>query len=829
MNIVLRLNLPLVKTSFLTLLLTIIIFLSACSDSQISNPNAERPVDYTNSQSSVDPSALVPTGPNGIILSPQTDLRVTTGDSVNFTATANDSSGDTNISYIWDFDNVQANSTVQNPGLVTFLVPGRYEIELTAINSSGQADSTADTRKIIVESNSPQTDHEPIASIDSPVGDIAINVGDTIEFSGSGISPIANNPMTFLWNFGDILADNTVAEPGNIQFNQAGEFIISLMVTDSTGLVSVAPALVTITVNPIGSENLPPVGIITSPAGNLRIDPGEGIYFAGDATDPDGNEPISYAWDFAGVIPVSTLAIPDRVVFSDVGTYIISLTTTDSLGLADPNPPQVTITVGDTSIPQAPVLSNAILSPETDMTIELGQAINFSGAAANETTVGPLNYLWTFDGVTTNFVDQNPGEVFFNEAGIFTVKLTIADANGNIITHDDMRTITVVDPQALSVDILEPGNDLTINLGETISFSASITDPIGNVDFATLWTFDGAAPDSALITPDPVVFDMAGIFAINLNVTDPLTERTANAKARTITVIDPNTLQANILTPASNLTINIGDIVNITGEVIDPVGSTAIEYLWDFKGAAPNATVMSPGDISFETAGIFNIEFSVLDTVDLRTAQSNAVEIHVLDTNALQANILTPSNDMLIHQGDSIDFSAEVIDPLGTNPLTYSWEFDIADGISSELNPGLILFDAEGEFEVTFTASDAATSRVSNTVIRHILVTPPLEVAPPITPGPDPVPTAPQGIIESPVGDMTITVGSVIILEASGINPVNTPLNYNWDFNGALNLQVKNPGAVKFTTTGEYIITLIVSNEDGIVDPNPPSIIITVN
>ena len=835
MNIIPKINVQFNKIRFLTFLIIFSIFISACSETQPSKSNIERALDYQNSRTSIGSNALVPTGPNGVILSPQTDLRISAGDSVNFTATAIDPNNDPLISYLWDFDKVINNSTVQNPGLVTFLIPGRYEIELTAINSLGQADLSKDYRVIIVESNSPLADHEPMATIDSPVGDMSINVGDVINFSGSGISPVGNDPVTFLWNFGDIAADNTVAAPGDIQFNQVGEHIISLMVTDSTGLVSVTPALVTIMVTPVGTENLEPKGEILSPLNNVQINPGESVYFAGAASDPDGNEPITYAWDFAGVIPESSLAIPDRVTFPDAGIYTITLLATDALGLADSNPPQVTITVGNIAPPtEVPVLTNAILTPATDMTIDLGQTINFTGAAPNDINIGPFTYLWDFNELMPNTMDQNPGDIIFDQVGVFNITLTIADVNGNVITQDAHRTITVVDPDALSVDIIEPAGDQTITPGDSINFSASVTDPLGNVEFTAMWSFNGAAPDSDLLTPGAILFETLGTFIINLTVTDPLTNRTAMAESRTITVADPNALKNEILTPAANQTINMGDIINFTGVVNDPLGSSTLVYNWNFDGAAPNVSVLSPGDITFDSAGIFNISFMVIDPVDLRTAQSDIIEVHVLDPNTLQATIISPANDMFITVGSSIDFAAEVIDPMASgNPLTYFWDFNMPDIMSTELNPGLIVFDTLGEFEIMFKASDIITGRESMIATRMIHVMPaaaiPPEPIPDPAPDPTPTPTTLQGVIESPAADMTIAISDVFVLEASAINPGNLPLTYTWSISNGSNFQIQNPGNYWFSISGVYTITLTVSDENGVVDPNPPSIIITVN
>ena len=93
------------------------------------------------------------------------------------------------------------------------------------------------------------------------------------------------------------------------------------------------------------SGNIAPQGVIDSPAGDLVINEGESVIFTGTGSDPDGDVPLSYAWDFDGGAPNSAVEDPGAVVFASAGTYVVSLTVTDSQLLADPSPATVTVTV----------------------------------------------------------------------------------------------------------------------------------------------------------------------------------------------------------------------------------------------------------------------------------------------------------------------------------------------------------------------------------------------------------------------------------------------------------------------------------------------------
>jgi hypothetical protein len=72
-------------------------------------------------------------------------------------------------------------------------------------------------------------------SIDTPVADQSILVGGSISFSGSVASGTA--PHTYLWTFpGGTPASSTNPVAGSVSFNTAGVYVVTLQVTDSTGL-----------------------------------------------------------------------------------------------------------------------------------------------------------------------------------------------------------------------------------------------------------------------------------------------------------------------------------------------------------------------------------------------------------------------------------------------------------------------------------------------------------------------------------------------------------------------------------------------------------------
>ena len=92
--------------------------------------------------------------------------------------------------------------------------------------------------------------------------------------------------------------------------------------------------------------NVPPSGVIDAPLGNQTINEGDSVTFSGTGTDSDNNLPLTHLWTFGGSgIPDTTLEDPSSLTFTTAGVYTVTYTVTDALGLADPTPATVQITV----------------------------------------------------------------------------------------------------------------------------------------------------------------------------------------------------------------------------------------------------------------------------------------------------------------------------------------------------------------------------------------------------------------------------------------------------------------------------------------------------
>lgn len=96
-------------------------------------------------------AALDGTAPESTITSPATSMSITEGDSVTFSGECTDAFSTTGMTFGWDFGGAGVpGSALQNPGALTFAIPGTYTVSFTCTDGFGTADSTPATQTITV-------------------------------------------------------------------------------------------------------------------------------------------------------------------------------------------------------------------------------------------------------------------------------------------------------------------------------------------------------------------------------------------------------------------------------------------------------------------------------------------------------------------------------------------------------------------------------------------------------------------------------------------------------------------------------------------------------
>ncbi len=340
---------------------------------------------------------------------PVSAVTITQGGSVMFTSTT--IGGTPSFVYWWDFKSM-GGSTLEDPGNITFTVPGVYEVVLYAKDSLNVVAS--DTVTVTVTPGAGALS----VSIDTPVSAVSITAGGSVNF---GCTPSGGSPFySFWWNFSSA-GSSTAEDPGSVVFTTPGIYYVIVYAADTVG--TVVSDTVTVTVTP-GAGALSVV--IDTPSSAVSITAGGSVNFSCTAT---GGTPVySYWWNFN-----STIEDPGSISFPTAGVYEVIVYVQDSLGTVAWDTVMVTVTPG------AGALSVAIDTPSSSVTIQAGGSVNFSCTTTGGTP--GYSYWWTI-----NSTSEDPGSITFSAAGVYEVIVYAQDSLGTVAS--DTVTVTVTDPPA---------------------------------------------------------------------------------------------------------------------------------------------------------------------------------------------------------------------------------------------------------------------------------------------------------------------------------------------------------------------------------------------
>ena len=140
----------------------------------------------------------------------------------------------------------------------------------------------------------------------------------------------------------------------------------------------------------------------------------------------------------------------------------------------------------------------SIISPSGHGILIQGQGFSMEGQVVGGTE--PYTYFWNFGDGERSSQAEDPGFIFFNSPGTYTVLFFVTDGTG--ATKSDSRYITVWDPSTVDpsiygyppgwdvpaiINITRPQN-MSVAVGENLYLPAEITR--GNPPFRYVWGFD---------------------------------------------------------------------------------------------------------------------------------------------------------------------------------------------------------------------------------------------------------------------------------------------------------------------------------------------------
>lgn len=552
------------------------------------------------------PPAQANLAPNGTIASPAGNVTVAQGSTVAFQGSGTDPDNNLPLTYSWNFGGGAPNSTQQNPSVV-FATAGTFTVSLTVTDVRGLADPTPATRTVTVTPSS-TGNQPPNGTIAQPASDVVINVGQSVSFNGSGTDPDNNTPLTHAWNFGGGAANSTQQNP-TVTFATAGTFTVSFTVSDSRGLADPTPATRVVTV--MAPNNQPPTASITNPPSDISILKGASVSFRGVGSDPDGNTPLSYRWNFGGGgLPDSTQQNP-TIRFDNVGTYSVTLTVTDSLGASTVAPPVRIVTVRE---------------PRP------------SGCRDNDKDG------FSPDGGVCGPVDCNDSNAAINPG--------VAERCGDGIDNDCNGKIDAADPACNGTDCLAAPTQRPPVIIDRARWDAEDRElkvegskaPSGTA--ANLFNAaTGALIASVAVERDGEwEFEIKGLTSVPCRVRVDIAGQSAEAAVSgapsncgggTPPPAPPTGNLApdgRITAPADGARIRRGRTIQFTASGSDPDGNLPLSYAWDFGGGAPASTQPNPS-VSFRTAGNYVVRMTVRDAKGLADPTPAQITVRVVNDN----------------------------------------------------------------------------------------------------------------------------------------------------------------------------------------------------
>jgi len=307
------------------------------------------------------------------------------------------------------------------------------------------------------------------------------------------------------------------------------------------------------------------------------------VSFSDGSTSYDGI--TSWVWDF-GDGGTSTEQNPTYTYIQD-GVYTVSLRVGEADGDSDAESKTEYITVSDTP-PKADFWANPLSGDEP-------LVVSFSDASTSYD--GITSWVWDFgDGGTST--EQNPTYTYIQD-GIYTVSLTVSEADGDSDTESKTEYITVSNSR--------PGADfMATPLGSSEPLVVSFSDASTSYDGITSWLWDFGDGSTSTEQSPTHTYIQEGAYTVSLRVSEADGDSDTESKTEYITVSDTPPKADFTAAPLSGdepLVVSFSD------------GSTSydgiVSWLWDF-GDGSASTEQNPTH-SYVAGGTYTVSLTVSD------------------------------------------------------------------------------------------------------------------------------------------------------------------------------------------------------------------------
>ena len=412
--------------------------------------------------------------------------------------------------------------------------------------------------------------------------------------------------------------------------------------------------------------------------------------------------------------------------------------------------------------------------------------VNFSGSDSNDSDGTIVSYAWDFGDGSTG-TGENASHTY-TTSGTYTATLTVTDDDG--LTDGSLTTISVgeelLPPTAIIVTDSNSGNAPL-----PVSFDgSSSTDSDGSISSYS-WNFGDGSTDSGSNVNHTF---SAGTYTVTLTVTD--NDGLTDVSTTTILV------GVELELPTAEITANTNSgeaplAVNFSGSNSSDSDGTIVSYAWDFGDGSMDSGVNASH--SFTEAGSYTVSLTVTDNDGLTNTATTTIVVNE-EVIALAPTAEITAN---INSGDAplpVNFSGSNSSDSDGTIVSYAWDF--GDGSTDSGVNASYSFTEAGSYTVSLTVTD--NDGLTNTATTTIVVNE-------------------EVIALAPTAEITANTNSgeaPLAINFSGSNSSDsdgTIVSYAWDFGNGVSGNGMNSNYL-FTTPGEYIVSLTVTDNDGLTN-----------
>lgn len=325
---------------------------------------------------------------------------------------------------------------------------------------------------------------------------------EEITFDASGSNDPDGSITGYSW---DLNGDGSYTKSGETvshEYDDSGEYSVSLRVTDNDGATDVSSKTVS-----VESPDQDPIARVETSSRSVEVR--EDITFdASESKDPDG-QIEQYRWDFADGT-TETAGETVKHAYDSPGEYNVRLTVTDTDGNSDSTGTTVSVSRGN----EKPSVS---LDVESDNPV-VGTTVTFDGSQSSDPDGSISAYQWDFNGDGTQDATGQQVEYTYEDPGNYTVTLTVVDNEGASVTRE--RQITVDEPENKPPTARFDVSTSSPRVGDPIRFDATTsTDPDGTIE-EYRWDFNGDGTRDTTGRRVEHAYDSPGEYTITLTVVD---------------------------------------------------------------------------------------------------------------------------------------------------------------------------------------------------------------------------------------------------------------------------------------------------------------------